>query len=394
MSVSFQSPGIIDYRCITTVGASVKEGDNPIGFFGTGLKYAIAIILRNGGTIDIYRGMERLRFTSKNVPIRGKDFQVVCMNDKEMGFTTEYGKTWKMWQAFRELYCNTLDEKGWMQTGTLAGKPGHTTVVVNCAEFELTALEKSKYILETQPIQRMSGYVEFHGHGGSDLYYRKVLVAEQSKPYRFTPNILGQIALTEDRTVRDWWAVDSIIGAGLMRCKDEAFLEEYLTVGEDYAEYNQDLINFGVDTSVLCRVARKLFQDPITYPLLNRSIKAYLKSQEGDPDIKAANILPAEQKLFDEAVQFCKDLSYNVDEYHIVIAETLGENVLGTINSKKRTIYVSRRAVQNGKHCLAATLIEEWVHLKHRHQDCSRAMQNWLLEQLTLLGDSYLMSKG
>ena len=42
-TVSFKSNGLIDPLCITTIGVSVNESENPIGFFGTGLKYAIAI---------------------------------------------------------------------------------------------------------------------------------------------------------------------------------------------------------------------------------------------------------------------------------------------------------------------------------------------------------------
>jgi hypothetical protein len=48
--VVFENPGEIDAAAIRTFGVSVKEGENPIGFFGTGLKYAIAILLRTGHT--------------------------------------------------------------------------------------------------------------------------------------------------------------------------------------------------------------------------------------------------------------------------------------------------------------------------------------------------------
>ena len=46
--IVFENPGEIDIRSISTFGVSVKEGDNPIGFFGTGLKYAIVVLLRTG----------------------------------------------------------------------------------------------------------------------------------------------------------------------------------------------------------------------------------------------------------------------------------------------------------------------------------------------------------
>ena len=49
--ITFHSPTILPIEAATTMGVSVKESDNAIGKFGTGLKYAIAGVLRLGGTI-------------------------------------------------------------------------------------------------------------------------------------------------------------------------------------------------------------------------------------------------------------------------------------------------------------------------------------------------------
>ena len=48
MSIIFTNQGEIDIRAVTTFGVSVKNDNSAIGMFGTGLKYAIAIILRHG----------------------------------------------------------------------------------------------------------------------------------------------------------------------------------------------------------------------------------------------------------------------------------------------------------------------------------------------------------
>ena len=45
-------------RAIRTLGVSVKVGDSPIGYFGTGLKFALATILRKGGEIVLKRGLQ------------------------------------------------------------------------------------------------------------------------------------------------------------------------------------------------------------------------------------------------------------------------------------------------------------------------------------------------
>jgi len=42
--IIFHNQGELDIRAVTTFGLSVKKNDNPIGYFGTGLKYAIAAL--------------------------------------------------------------------------------------------------------------------------------------------------------------------------------------------------------------------------------------------------------------------------------------------------------------------------------------------------------------
>ena len=55
-TIIFENPGEIDPVAIITFGINVKESDHPIGFFGTGLKYALAILLREGQPITIQSG--------------------------------------------------------------------------------------------------------------------------------------------------------------------------------------------------------------------------------------------------------------------------------------------------------------------------------------------------
>ena len=55
--VVFENTGEIDILSISSFGVSVKEGDSPIGFFGTGLKYAIAVLLRHNQKITAYCGL-------------------------------------------------------------------------------------------------------------------------------------------------------------------------------------------------------------------------------------------------------------------------------------------------------------------------------------------------
>src|ERR1700676_3943518 len=95
--VVFENPGEIDAAAIATFGVSVKESDNPIGFFGTGLKYALAILLRTGHKVSIQSGERAHAFSLQEVTIRSFPFSVVCMDGAPMGFTDAVGKTWVVW---------------------------------------------------------------------------------------------------------------------------------------------------------------------------------------------------------------------------------------------------------------------------------------------------------
>jgi hypothetical protein len=45
-SLVFRTPGVLDLRALTTFGMSSKPNStSPIGIFGTGLKYAVAVMV-------------------------------------------------------------------------------------------------------------------------------------------------------------------------------------------------------------------------------------------------------------------------------------------------------------------------------------------------------------
>lgn len=386
--VSFQNPGLIDPRCITTVGVSVKESANPIGYFGTGLKYAIAIILRAGGEITIWRGTEPLRFTCKPVEIRGKPAQIVCMNGQELGFTTELGKNWQMWQALRELYCNAADEDGTAEAGILQPDPSATTVHVRCQEFAECYRQRDRYFIAT-PVRYATNACNFHA-GAGGLFYRGVRVAEtmHGRAFRFAPNIHAALQLTEDRTPASPYEVHRIIGGAILACDDAAFLREWLTVGKEHAEFYIDLNWAVIASEVFVRTVTRLYEERC--PTLSPSAVMFVKTQLPTPSPKATELLPVEQQALRQAIDFCRALKYNVDEYTITVVESLGDGVMGTAVRGDRQIFISKLAFQKGDMTLAGTLLEEWAHIKHGVDDCSRSMQDWLLDNLMRVGKAYL----
>lgn len=389
--VAFQNPGEIDERCISTIGVSVKEGDNPIGFFGTGLKYAIAIILRHGGSITIWKGLEPLKFTTREVSIRGRVSRVVCMNGVELGFTEDLGKHWELWQAFRELWCNAKDEGGDTTPAHVVPRADYTTIIVESAAFAQCHREMDRYILLTPPLVKSLG-AGFHAGPVNTIFYKGINVgAIHPRPLRFAINLTKTLALTEDRTVKNHYEAHYLIAGAVLMCEDSAFIEDWVTSADSFAEHHIDLDwpAFTPGKAFLDAVGR-VARD--TSRPLNPSALAKMAKHMPIPDAADADVLPWERAALSKAIAFCRSLAYPVDEFPIVVVESLGNGVLGLASMQKRVVLVARRAIQMGDLTLAATLIEEWCHLKHGHTDCSREMQNWLFEQVTLLGKSLVES--
>ena len=387
---TFQNSGLIDLRCITTIGVSVKEGDNPIGFFGTGLKYAIAIILRNGGKISIWRGTQELKFTVQDSEIRGQQFGIVCMNDVEIGFTTHLGRNWEIWQAFRELFCNAKDEGGSTTVGRLEPKEGCTTVIVEHEEFADCVRDLPKYILSKPPVAGGDS-VEFHDNPSKSMFYRSVRAGEHGRIFKFPPNFICEMTLTEDRTLKSEWDCMMHLGLQITQFKDKAFLERWLTTGKDFAEYYVDLVWPMKPSEEFIEVAFRLVGD-LSRPI-NDTLKKALINHSVLPEYKEVELMGSEKEQVEEAIALCKKLGFGVDEFPIMFFESLGENILGRADMVQRTVFISRRAIDMGDAMLAGTLIEEWAHVKHGFTDTSRAMQNWLFDNLVRFGKAYLFER-
>lgn len=201
--IIFQNQGLIDLRAVRTVGLNAKpKTDNPIGEFGTGLKLAIAVILRNKGKVTLYRGKQAYAFGVKATKFRGEDVQLITMNGEELGFTLNYGKNWKPWQAFRELYSNMLDEPEGVCSYTKLianSKPGYTTIVVDGCEFDELYENRRSVFLEGDPLLKVPG-LEVHFGQSKAIYYNGMRAMDLPQPSLFTYNITSRMTLTEDRT--------------------------------------------------------------------------------------------------------------------------------------------------------------------------------------------------
>ena len=253
--IVFENRGEIDPVAMTTFGVSVKVGDNPIGFFGTGFKYAVAVLLRTGHRITVYSGEDAFRFSTRRADVRGKDFEFVdvSINDGQqtpVGFTTELGKTWEPWMAYRELYCNARDEGGEVYEVARADQASDprretTLILVDGPEIGEVHRERALYFLEGEP-DVTCDEVGIYRRPSSVLFYRGVRILRLPRPATFTYNLLGRISLTEDRTMAHPFMAEWYLTRALTQCDDASILEAALVATRDSLEREFDYRNCGV----------------------------------------------------------------------------------------------------------------------------------------------------
>lgn len=294
--VLFRTPGALPLDACTTFGINAKPNStNPFGFFGTGLKYAIAVILRHRGTIRFFiKGVE-YEFYLHAKDFRGKEFAQVRMRKRRSGmlswlkstplpFTTELGKNWKLWEAFRELESNTRDENGYTEIlepqelqsidEFQCDKTG-TDIVVQCDNFaECIGLKvrdhggakvNSCVFLAPEHLEVVFENDDFIAYeGASDhIYYQGIRVYDLSSPSRVTYNFkAGRVQLSEDRSAKNIWSMQYDIAYHIQRLQDVETIKMLLEQCKEHALwYETDVLSFGDNGMEHFRSVARLLQE-------------------------------------------------------------------------------------------------------------------------------------
>jgi len=380
--IHFKNKGKIDPRAITIMGASVKK-ENSIGFFGTGLKYAIAICLRNGLEISIFSGNEKFEFSKKPVNISGVEFDVVTMNGQELGFTTQQGKTWELWQAFRELYCNCIDEggEGYSSPNQETCGDDETLISVTGKEFQDIFENLELFICLGNPnIQTESADIFLKPSSG--IFYKTVLVKEKIGMSLLTYNIKKQIDLTEDRTAKYDFQVRNRICHALSEIEDDTLLERVLSCGSEFYEGKLDFDIHQKPSETFLNVCARLSERKEKN--LNPCALQYAQKHANIKDSYDDFELSAMQKsMLERADSLLLLAGFNANKYPRRFVKKMG---LGTLAlAQNGTVYISEDAFLKGTKLLAHALIEENWHLEFGYEDETRAFQTFLFDNILTL---------
>jgi len=383
--IHFVTPSIIDPKCWSLVGVSAKPNStNPIGQFGTGLKYAIAICLRKKWDIKFYSKKDSVvteyKFNVKQEDFRDSKIEVIYCNDAPLPYTTHLGSHWGDWTPIRELYSNTLDENGKMHLvddeELLDINENETHIVITSDECHEIANNLEEYILsnDVKIIAKNDHFELLPEKYAGKVYLKGVLVGE-IKDCKFGYNVLKNLSLSEDRKISDQWMTIWDIMSSITRCSNP---EEFTVL----------LMSEGAEKTFQCpssgwsdqfkELAKQLARENPTS--LNSAVfRDLIKSNELEHEIVDFN--KNELLMLNIAIKRIENGGFNTN---FPIHKIKSNDNVSIAFALKKEIYMTDKVFALGMDRLTAVLIEEMSHCIG-YNDESREYEHYLCCQLARL---------
>lgn len=419
MYLEISNLGEIEPEALTLLGGTTKADDeSKIGMFGSGNKYAIAYFIRNNIGLQIFSGQDRVEITTKRKCFRGQEIDVICVAGNETSITTKTGPQWKLWQCIREIYSNAIDE-GIIKFGMVdridpeAGK----------TKFYIHATEEVKEFYEVRDMYFHNGEtVLFKGKNGSILkkspgkvnVYRRGIRCYESQEESVYDYDLPDIEINESRLVQNTANMKNLVYTLMGECTDPNIIRNFLKDGfgvgdyfenNDYLDYywNNDRFKPSAAWDEVLKgkyIAPYLFGGWVKDHLkedtffIGKKLYVALVDQYGSEidalgefsgdhiKYKIKDPTALQEAKIKKAVEFLKEVEFTID-YPIYLGEFMVADktvILGFAD--KESIILSETCLEGGVQKIVETIIEEYVHLKHRCNDETRHMQDKLIEEL------------
>lgn len=412
--MQFTNKGEVPINAFKLLGASNKRGDDSkIGFFGTGLKYALAVLLREGVGFRVFSGEKEVKIGTRTTDFLGQKVRVVTVNGEKTSITVDAGIDWEGWFAIREIYSNALDEGGTVDVANeVKGEAGYTKIYVAMQGGKLGDVFSNwqKYFASKRKevwgdtsriLPKMPG-------NSSLLAYRKgILAYEQRQFYERSlyDYDLHLLEINESRVAKYTFQVYQLASAlvaasanpdviksvlGMMYDKDRS---DYIEWQNEFWEYTPatftplwlELIDDRELVSADYAGRFEIGNNHIVLPdrLIKKLRDFFGKSIKIAGEANNASYIEEEnadaKKAVDASLKRLKDLGYDYNgEYKIVVFKD--HNTFGQYENGK--IMVSKSATQLSENDLDLVLLEEITHHQTGYNDNTRELQTYLFRQL------------
>ena len=257
MVLTFKTPTRMSLLDVTSMGDSSKRGDTTtIGQFDSGLKYAIALLLRNNVKITIKTDEDCFTFhTDVQNYGDGKEKELIVVNsvnhgDIITGFAKNLGYNWELYMAFRELYSNMLDEAGdyFESEGVDFGGVGTEIYLEFDEENPFYDIYQNRHLYVNESVSKhvITNKVSVLENKEKYLriYKNNILVYEDKETPSFYAYNISFGEIDERRIINSLYAVKrDICWEIAYYCKNEEFLKE--VISDDFQVSNDDWLMNG-----------------------------------------------------------------------------------------------------------------------------------------------------
>jgi hypothetical protein len=377
MTVYFANAGLIDLDVIRVMGVSVKNNDNPIGYFGTGLKFALSTLLRTGHDVVLTRGGERIAFSARPAEVRGKLVHRLYMGEEALPFTTELGRNWEVWQAYRELHSNTLDEAGIITDKEVTAD---TVFAVTGDALQREYLNRDAIFIAGKPIAA-NEFLEVYPGPTRHVFYRGVRAGVLPEESTFKYNLLCPMVLTEDRTFESQYTVQWKLAQLIPRIPHRGLHVQLLSTGDRW-DQKLDFTICGTPSQEFLDAAASAYSNMTINSAARRMVDRHLQERGVFP---RARLTEEAQAKFLQAFPYLSHLGASLRPEEVEVVESLGPGILGMWHKERNQVFLAASTLDRGLETVVATLYEEWLHKAHGYVDESRALQDFLLQKLVAL---------
>ena len=426
--IKMSNTGEIENNAFKLIGASSKRNDTTkIGFFGSGLKYGMAFLLREKINFKIFSGANEVKVTTKSVSHRDQEFQVIQVNGEDTSMTTEMGPKWTHWGAVREIYCNAVDEGEEeiviVDENEVTAEPGRTIFYVELTS-ELTQIVDNWNNYFSKDRTDVVYKNEFGSGAGTVFWsnpttdandfvvYRKGIQCHMSpgKPSCFHYDF-PWIEINESREISSFYNFNQRLvkffaedadtnTVQILLAKMDAGLAKYeyeLSWSSIYNNLNVDVWTEACkDKTLVPAEIAGWYADIIerkgrhNYLLLPSELVSRIRKLARDVSVMGesmdgydfCNVDPTDKQKFllKEVLNFFKEASYDVDKYTFNIVK-FEDNYI-EVYGKGDTIFIADKIFEQGRKKIAEAIYVQCERLSTCYGDQSKELQSHLTSQV------------
>lgn len=432
--VVISSNGLIQEPDLRMLGATTKEGNSKmIGYFGSGIKFSLAYLVRNNIDVRIFSGNKEIEVGSKDYTYRGDKIKLLTINGVETSITTRFGADWEAWFVLREFISNAIDEGGYrIELGEVAEKHDDTRSYVYIEFVESIANVYNNldryFAMGRHPVDTV--VIERYGHTNRVRIYRNIdgelnkvtrpattyrkgiRCSEDTKMVSHIDFDFDAVDINESRIEKSSWTTQCEAMAAMSITNNRGLIRDFLLacgIDRRYEKLVADRMSYvGSFSDAWGDVLKELVVFPDTMRdlvetlggqsdraasavFVPRQMFIQLSSQFGNLMGAKCNdvdeyieVEPNEDQrdVLIEAVELATKIGYRPTAVKVVVfADT---RILATYDEDK-TVLVSARLLDMGVLETTSGIVEEVTHMQTGFADETRALQTHLFTLLTRL---------